>query len=894
MSYLRHSLCSHLISHGAVLRRIVKYKRFENTFTVIALLDFLEAMLGGITCRNKPEESIIGNAVLSLVFWLAEAYKKCLDQNRVNNEMTAGKSNRVCCMEHKGRLLHQFFSSRPPLHAEQNEMAVRCTAVLSLITQHQFMRAILLIAAQEDAALFADIRNAYVQIKNDTLNSGFQPDTSTVNTAASTAAATTAKPFDEHLKTIINHTVAQMPVMCASSNKYYESISYCLQPLLAVKVLQNPNTDTRTYVSDLQMIRRIKNYTLHRLYYEIFRSCLMSLYVSSAARESIWCAFTFIMVPQVIGEISFAGRKRAGAATAATAATTEQTSAAAAPSAAAAAKLGYCPDVLAAFELLIQDPILDYVDTKCACNTVEYLLTELAKHGLVTEEHVKRFSEQRQTVNAALAKIDHTNPTSIIRYVICAETPFTGILKALSADYNKMQEPLLGMFVQVLSGNSLELILSVASVEGKLRTFVTRLINCNEQSLYAESSDKDKAVAAKASLFDISFLMLTCIVQTYGSALVLENSRGTSFFERWVREAMIERNHHKSPTRLVQRHAHGAGDAQQRIDELLLCLSGKQPAAGGSATPSSSAAGDAANVPPSPGTAAGASAGASTASFANCAHIGWQDVCDSLPAVLNHILIAWENDVCSAADVKACLEAIKSRMGAFSVCAASWLNAYMLAARETELLKPLKMLQHLLLAPVGPPDDLTQKENFQERHLLAAQIISKMQHDAHPTRRLAQLPGAAVQAGGAANAASAAAGGGPNGSGGANAAGSSGANAGGGGPMTARTTTGHQVLTQNLTTVGPLVQPFNELWQSTVKRGFLPIDHIQTLEVLLQTSGPFWMVSRLIDEMLRCKFTKELLRMMDVAFALMHMQIEKCTVALLSEWLPMLLLNRLQ
>lgn len=90
MSYLRHSLCSHLISHAAVLRRIVKYKRFENTFTVIALLEFLEAMLGGITCRNKPEESIVGNAVLSLVFWLTEAYKKCLDQNRINKEMTAG------------------------------------------------------------------------------------------------------------------------------------------------------------------------------------------------------------------------------------------------------------------------------------------------------------------------------------------------------------------------------------------------------------------------------------------------------------------------------------------------------------------------------------------------------------------------------------------------------------------------------------------------------------------------------------------------------------------------------------------------------------------------------------------------------------------------------------
>lgn len=115
-----------------------------------------------------------------------------------------------------------------------------------------------------------------------------------------------------------------------------------------------------------------------------------------------------------------------------------------------------------------------------------------------------------------MAKIDQSNPTSIIRFVICAETPFTGILKALCADYSKMQEPLLAMFVQVLSGNSLELILSVASVEGKLKTFVSRLINCNESSLQIEG-DKDTGTHVRASLFDVSFLMLTCIVQTYGS-----------------------------------------------------------------------------------------------------------------------------------------------------------------------------------------------------------------------------------------------------------------------------------------------------------------------------------------------------------------------------------------
>lgn len=121
------------------------------------------------------------------------------------------------------------------------------------------------------------------------------------------------------------------------------------------------------------------------------------------------------------------------------------------------------------------------------------------------------------SITSSLSKMDLSNKQPpIIRFVIHAETPFTGILKALCADYNKMQEPLLGMFCQVLSGNSLELILSVASVEGKLKTFVSRLINCNESSKQVQG-ESGKPATIRSSLFDVSFLMLTCIVQTYGS-----------------------------------------------------------------------------------------------------------------------------------------------------------------------------------------------------------------------------------------------------------------------------------------------------------------------------------------------------------------------------------------
>lgn len=69
------------------------------------------------------------------------------------------------------------------------------------------------------------------------------------------------------------------------------------------------------------------------------------------------------------------------------------------------------------------------------------------------------------------------------------------------------------MMYQVLTGKSFELILSVASVEGKLKTFVARLIKFNECSKQAAG----ELGKTGAMLFDASFLMLCSIVQTYGS-----------------------------------------------------------------------------------------------------------------------------------------------------------------------------------------------------------------------------------------------------------------------------------------------------------------------------------------------------------------------------------------
>nr|CAD7207470.1 unnamed protein product [Timema douglasi] len=128
----------------------------------------------------------------------------------------------------------------------------------------------------------------------------------------------------------------------------------------------------------------------------------------------------------------------------------------------------------------------------------------------------------------------------------------------------RKQEALLSVLCQVLTGKSFELILSVAIVEGKLRTFVTKLIKfneCSKQPLPGSGGETTKTSHTRAMLFDVSFLMLCSIVHTYGSEVVLSEEGGDSFFEQWVRECMVERGRPKCPDQMLQYCEPGKVDA---------------------------------------------------------------------------------------------------------------------------------------------------------------------------------------------------------------------------------------------------------------------------------------------------------------------------------------------
>ncbi|XP_034180635.1 mediator complex subunit 24 isoform X2 [Osmia lignaria lignaria] len=532
-----------------------------------------------------------------------------------------------------------------PLTPQPTELMDKPASILKQMLSSDFLCAMMYLAKYDDKDLYIEVVKKCQEIE----------------ALLKTSSLKSSVPIEESLKKLCNLEIDCLTL--SPEMTQMESITHCLQPLFAVQVLLNPSTETAVFVNQMLMVQRLKNYTNPRLYCEIIRACLMCLHnVVGMFKESQWGAFTFLKVPLILKELHMAHSNGDD-------------------------KSEYSQDVLDAFELLLQfTPLLDIMDTACSCNSVECLLNALQKVSLVTEKQAKQLSSRREGVTASLQKLDSSTSTpSIPKVIVRAEPTLSGILKTLNADYMKIHEALLSMLYQVLTGKSFELMLAVATVEGKLKTFVTKLIKFNECSKQINEPVPPKTAATRAMLFDVSFLMLCSIVQTYGSDAVLEEGGGDSFFEQWVRECMPERNQPKSPQKMLQ------NIDPARVDALLAQINSPDP------------------------------------DFKS-SNIKWHIACQSAMGAVKELLCAWESDVLGAGDVKRALDGLRATACCLPVCAAAWLCAYMSITHQDALLKPMNMVQHFL-TPL-PGDEM--QDNLKERSSLMSQIIRKMQYDVHP------------------------------------------------------------------------------------------------------------------------------------------------------------------
>ncbi|KAL0268602.1 UNVERIFIED_CONTAM: hypothetical protein PYX00_010471 [Menopon gallinae] len=519
------------------------------------------------------------------------------------------------------------------------DIGTKCTSILTNMVSSEFTMAMLYLAKHEDVELYAEVLKKCKEID---IFLSHNPNLKLI------------PPIDSCLKKL----------RCIELNirTECEPITFCLQPLLAVEIMLNPSCETHYLVNKLIVLQRLKGYSNPRLYCDIMRACLISLNsVLGTSEESLWGAFTILKLPHIFKQLHWNLRDE----------TTQNSE--------------YSQDIVDSFDLLLQlTPLLDIMDSKCNCNFVECLLNELLKVNLINSKHVSQINDKRESMTNWIQKIQDNNVSQPLpKVIIRAEPTLVRLLKTLDADNIKM-ESVLSVLCPIL-GKSFDLIIAVAAVEGKLRTFVTKLIKFNETYKYGHG-EVPKQSQTRALLFDVSFLMLCSIVNIYGSQVVLSEEGGDSFFELWVRECMVEKGHPKSPEAILNLCDNS------KVDALLAQFNSNEEF--------------------------------------KTSQVKWNEVCLSVPAAIKEVLLAWEQGTLSANDVKRILDSMRSKLCCLPVCAAAWLCSYMQILHQDALLKPMNMVQQFLAA--SPAEE--QNETFKsERFGLMFPIIRRMQYNIHPS-----------------------------------------------------------------------------------------------------------------------------------------------------------------
>ncbi|XP_050548691.1 mediator of RNA polymerase II transcription subunit 24 isoform X1 [Daktulosphaira vitifoliae] len=614
LSYLRHSLNCQLVSYAAILQRISKYDKFYKRSCVIVLLDFLKTTLNGITCRGKPEESVLPGALLSLADWLLSCIR--------------------CGHSSKNEV-------KDPL---EKRIIIIAVDILESLLKNDFILALLYLAKHEDPDLYLVIVKKCQDISQDTQNS----------------VVSSAPYINNILISLCNIDYKSSTNLTSmeSVTTLNEPITYVLQPLLAIRVMLNPTAETQVLVDKLKMIRQIKSYSNSRLYCELIRACLMCLRdsLSNEDHGPQWGAFTFIKLPHIIKQLCKDS-----------------------------ASFKASEEVIQGFEMLLDMfPLLDFIDSHTACSSIELLLRELIKQDFVTESQCSSIISQRASVVSTLSSPDP--PSNVLTIIMRTEPTLQRMLRTLDSDFSKIQEALVGVLSQALTGTSLELILAAAAVEGKLRMFVAKLIKFNEFSKHINLQDSPKLVRTNAVLFDMTFLMLCFITQKYGYQAIFPDGGNDTFFEKWYKQCMVEHGNPKS-------HENVMGECDPGKVEALLTAIDKGE------------------------------------DIINC-DSSWDKICLTIIGVTHDVVVAWENSTLSSNDVKRILDSLRTSMLCLPICAAAWLCSYMQVLHQDASLKPMNMVQQLLNVV---PETNESQDNYSEcRQVLMCEIIRKMQQDLHP------------------------------------------------------------------------------------------------------------------------------------------------------------------
>uniref|UniRef100_A0A670JRP5 Mediator of RNA polymerase II transcription subunit 24 n=1 Tax=Podarcis muralis TaxID=64176 RepID=A0A670JRP5_PODMU len=400
----------------------------------------------------------------------------------------------------------------------------------------------------------------------------------------------------------------------------------------------NLTGEPQPLVEQLMMVKRMQRIPSPLFILEIWKACFVGLIESPEGTEELkWTAFTFLKIPQVLVKLKKypQGEK------------------------------DFTEDVNCAFEFLLKlTPLLDKADQRCNCDCTSLLFQECGKQGLLSEANMNNLIAKRTADREHAPRLKspenaniQPNPGLILR----AEPTVTNILKTMDSDHSKTPEGLLGVLGHMLSGKSLDLLLAAAAATGKLKVFARKFI--------------------KALLFDISFLMLCHVAQTYGSEVILSEAGPPGevpFFETWMQTCMPEEGKILNPDHPCFR------PDSTKVESLVALLN--------------------------------------NSSEMKLVQMKWQEACLSISAAILEILNAWENGVLTFESVQKITDNIKGKVCSMAVCAVAWLVAHVRMLGLDEREKSLQMIRQLA-TPLYAENTL---QFYSERVVIMSSILEHM------------------------------------------------------------------------------------------------------------------------------------------------------------------------
>ncbi|XP_032359152.1 mediator of RNA polymerase II transcription subunit 24 isoform X2 [Etheostoma spectabile] len=450
--------------------------------------------------------------------------------------------------------------------------------------------------------------------------------------------------------------VKSIPLMLSEqSDPRFHASFPSVHAFVMLEGTMNLTGETQPLVEQLMMIKRMQRIPAPLFVLEIWKACFTGLIESPEGTEELkWTAFTFLKIPQVLLRLKKYPQGDKGQ--------------------------DFMEDVNIAFQYLLKlTPLLDKADQRCNCDCLSMLLQECNKLGLLSDSNTACLTSKREFAprlkTAENANIQ-PNPGLILR----AEPTVTNILKTVDADHSKSPEGLLGVLGHMLSGKSLDLLLAAAAATGKLKSFARKFIKLNEFPKHI-SGEGSKSASVRALLFDISFLMLCHVVQTYGSEVILSDpspSGETPFFETWLQTCMPEEGKTLNPDHPCFRPEPG------KVESLVTLLN--------------------------------------NSSEMKLVQVKWHEICLSTPAAILEVLNAWENGVLSVEAVQKITDNIKGKVCSMAICAVAWLVAHVRMLGRDEREKPQTMIRQLV-TPLYGENTL---QFYNERVIIMSSIMEHM------------------------------------------------------------------------------------------------------------------------------------------------------------------------